>query len=173
MKCLPVCLQSLDQCAMSPMSSAEEGALPLISKPEAFDSRDSVTNAGILLSHSEENSLPGVGMESRQLELLKLQTSGLSGIHPSSSSPYPFSHQILSVLPPNCLLDIVSPFYWHSSRYTAHYAHPPTGFPTSTVLLPLILHTSNQKVLSFSSDRGTHLLRKPQRLPFAYNTYNM
>ena len=81
-----------------------------------------VMNSGI---HTKENSLPGMGMESRQLGLLRLQTSGLSGIHLSSSSPYPVSHQILSILPPYCPLvyclfstdiPLVTPLTIHTSQ---------------------------------------------------------
>lgn len=86
-----------------------------------------------------------------------------------SSSPYPISGQILPILPLNCPLDIFSPFYWHCSSFTTHYSRLSAGWPTSSVLLPFILHTTSKQVIS---DHGTWQLRNPpHHLQYKILTY--
>lgn len=121
----------------------------------------------IHLSQTKENTLLGMGMQAGQLELLRLQTLGLSGIQLSPSLSLFFT---ISNYSPNLTnsasklsLSYIPSLSWFSFSNVTYDSQLPSGLPTSIFLLPFSLHPckriSSQLGLQHSSGQ------KPSKAP--------
>lgn len=77
-----------------------------------------------------------------------------------SSSPYPISHHILPILPPNCLPSTAPPLVIPLTTLSSQRGSPPPLSSSHSFFIP-----ATRKL----SQTAPHLLRNPQGLSIAYN----